>query len=64
MKKLHFLYAGLFFLMLSINVNAQSKTGAAYFTRRFEGSPRMMITKVNVVRKTNNRYVNRKIKCF
>src|SRR6476646_1850906 len=31
MKKLSLLFAGLFFLLLSINVHAQSKTGADYF---------------------------------
>jgi hypothetical protein len=31
MKKVSLLFAGLFFLLLSTNVQAQSKTGAAYF---------------------------------
>ena len=35
MKKVSFFFAGLFFLLLSVNVNAQSKTGAAYFTGKW-----------------------------
>ena len=35
MKKASVFLAGLFFLMLSVNVNAQSKTGAAYFTGKW-----------------------------
>lgn len=35
MKKLHFLFAGLFFLLISVNANAQSKAGAAYFTGKW-----------------------------
>lgn len=31
MKKVSLLFAGLFFLLLSMSVNAQSKTGADYF---------------------------------
>ena len=31
MKKVSFFIAGLFFLLLSLNVNAQTKTGADYF---------------------------------
>ena len=31
MRKLSCLFAGLFFLLLSFNVNAQTKTGAAFF---------------------------------
>ena|ERR1044071_5364132 len=35
MKKLSLLFAGLFFLLLSINVHAQSKTGADYFAGKW-----------------------------
>src|SRR6476646_8928369 len=35
MKKVSFLFTGLFFLLLSMNVNAQSKTGADYFAGKW-----------------------------
>jgi hypothetical protein len=35
MKKLSLLFAGLFFLLLSINVHAQSTTGADYFAGKW-----------------------------
>src|SRR4051812_12599703 len=35
MKKVSLLFAGLLFLLLSINVHAQSKTGADYFTGKW-----------------------------
>jgi len=35
MKKLSLLFAGLFFLLLSINVHAQSTTGATYFAGKW-----------------------------
>ena len=35
MKKVSFFLAGLFFLMLSMNVNAQTKTGADYFVGKW-----------------------------
>jgi hypothetical protein len=35
MKKRGFLFTGIFFLLLSLNVRAQSKTGAEYFTGKW-----------------------------
>ena len=35
MKKASLLFAGLFFLLLSMNVHAQSKTGATYFAGKW-----------------------------
>lgn len=35
MKKVSFLFAGLFFLLLSFSVNAQSTTGVDYFTGKW-----------------------------
>lgn len=35
MKKVNLLFAGLFFVVLSLNVNAQSKTGADYFAGKW-----------------------------
>ena len=35
MKKLSFLLAGLFFLLFSLNVNAQSKTGTDFFAGKW-----------------------------
>jgi hypothetical protein len=35
MKKVSLLFAGLFFLLLSMNVQAQSKTGAEYFAGKW-----------------------------
>lgn len=35
MKKVNILFTGLFFLLLSFNVNAQSKTGADYFAGKW-----------------------------
>jgi len=35
MKKTGFLFTGILFLLLSLNVHAQSKTGAAYFTGKW-----------------------------
>jgi len=35
MKKVSLLFAGLFFLLLSMNVQAQSKTGADYFVGKW-----------------------------
>jgi hypothetical protein len=35
MKKLSLLFAGLFFLLLALNTNAQTKTGADYFTGKW-----------------------------
>ena len=35
MKKVSVLFAGLFFLLLSLNVNAQTKTGADYFVGKW-----------------------------
>lgn len=35
MKKVNLLFKGIFFLLLSFNVNAQSKTGADYFAGKW-----------------------------
>ena len=35
MKKVSFFIAGLFFMLLSLNVNAQTKTGADYFAGKW-----------------------------
>jgi hypothetical protein len=35
MKKVNLLFAGLFFLLLSINIHAQSKSGSDYFTGKW-----------------------------
>src|SRR5215203_2108115 len=36
MKKISLLFTGLFFLLLSLNVTAQSKTGADYFAGKWD----------------------------